>query len=123
MPEGSRYYICDPTSKILHKEIGNREIDNDKIQEHITNIFNEIKAGEHDKANSVVRSITGERRGVYYAESSNGWTFIVTVPYKYLLGGMEEIIIAYVVSIVPFMILTIYLVLNEKKRRKKKRIV
>lgn len=122
MPENSRYYICDSTSKILHKNINELNIDDEKNQEYVTRVFNEIKAGEHEKANSFVRSITGEKRGVYYAESSNGWTFIVTVPYKYLLGGMEEIITAYVVSIVLFMILTIYLVLNEKREERKKEL-
>lgn len=114
LPEGARYYVCDLQGNIIHKEMQGVNISDENLNKLLKN----IKNGEYEKANSYIVDGEGEKRGVYYAGTSTGWTFIITIPYDYLLRGMNTIYISYGVTILVFIILIIYLILAERKSNK-----
>lgn len=119
LPEGTRYYICDSQGNILHKEIDGFNVKEEILQEYIQKLLIEINEGKHQYSNSFVREISNEKRGVYYTQASNGWNYIVTIPYDYLLNGVNKISFAYFGALLLFVGLTIYLIFSERKAYKK----
>ena len=114
LPEGARYYVCDSQGNIIHSETADLNIN----EENINNLLKGVKEGKFEKANSYIKDENGEKRGVYYAATSTNWTFIITIPYEYLLQGINVISIAYYATIVVFIVLIINLILVERKSNK-----
>ena len=114
LPEGARYYVCDSQGNIIHSETADLNIN----EENINNLLKGVKEGKFEKANSYIKDENGEKRGVYYATTSTNWTFIITIPYEYLLQGINVISIAYYATIVVFIVLIINLILVERKSNK-----
>ena len=114
LPEGARYYVCDSQGNIIHSETADLNIN----EENINNLLKGVKEGKFEKANSYIKDENGEKRGVYYATTSINWTFIITIPYEYLLQGINVISIAYYATIVVFIVLIINLILVERKSNK-----
>lgn len=118
LPEGARYYICDSQGNVIHFEAEGINLEDSATKEYFDNLFKSVKTGEYEEANSHVVDRSGEKRGVYYAETSNGWNFIITIPYSYLLRGIDTISFAYYGTIAIFAILIIYLIVEERKLSK-----
>lgn len=118
LPEGARYYVCDSKGDIIHSETSGLNLSDDKIRENVNNLLKDVENGKYEKVNSYFLDENGKKRGVYYAETSTDWTFVITIPYDYLLKGINAISIAYYVTIVVFVILIIYLIITERKSNK-----
>ncbi len=117
LPEGARYYVCDSQGNIIHAEIG--DLSEEQINDKIYNLYKNIKNGQYENSNTYLTDESGEKRGVYYKETSTQWTFIITIPYDYLLRGIDKISMAYYGAIAIFVVLIIYLIIAERNSEKK----
>ena len=118
LPEGARYYICDSQGNVLHAETAGLALDETQTENYVNKILREVKEKQDDEKSYVV-DVEGEKRGVYYAKTSTDWGVIVTIPYSYLLRGIDKISLAYYGAIALFVILAIYLIVAERKSNKK----
>lgn len=84
LPKGSSYYLCDQAGNVLYSETG---LEKEKQDQYLKRILDDIQAGRIQKNSPYVINPDGEKRGVYYEKMDNGWTCLVTIPYKELLGS------------------------------------
>ena len=75
--------------------------------------FQKIEKGLHDVSSSYVTDPDGEKRGVYYSVTPNGWYSVITIPYDYLLRGTEKISIFYLSSIAFISILSVLFLVRD----------
>ncbi len=118
LPEGSNYFMCDKTGQILYSVLS-ESYSHNAVQDHVLNIFYQIKNSMLDSKISTIKGMDNEKRGVYYYEMENGWYSIVTIPYSTLLADYNKIWIPFFVILVPFFACIItYLILSfqDKKR-------
>ena len=118
LPEGARYYICDANGNIIHSETPGLNLEDSKIRENVNNLLKDVEQGKYQKATSYFVDENNNKRGVYYAKTDTNWTFVITIPYEYLLKGTNIISIAYYTTIAVFIILIVYLILAERKANK-----
>ena len=64
LPEEGHYYLCDSQGQLLYY-VAHDEASPEVIQEQISQLFNEIQAGEHTSYQSFTQGIDGRKRGVY----------------------------------------------------------
>lgn len=83
LPDRSSYYLCDKAGNVLYSETC---LEEERMDPYLKRILNDIQDGTLEENNPYVINPNGEKRGVYYEKMDNGWTCIVTIPYKELLG-------------------------------------
>ena len=93
LPKGSSYYLCDRAGNVLYSETC---LEVERVDPYLKRILNDIKKGTLPENNPYVINPNGEKRGVYYEKMNNGWTCIVTIPYKELLGSFWNATLWYV---------------------------
>ena len=118
LPEGSRYHICDSEGNRIHSEGEDLNLGDIKTRENVENLLKDVEEGKYKKATSYFVDENDNKRGVYYAKTDTNWTFIITIPYDYLLKGFNIISIAYYATIFVFIILIVYLIIAERKSNK-----
>ena len=87
LPRQSYYYLCDPNGNIMFA-INDRNLSLEKQQPYVDHIFSELRR----KNASYIVDLEGNRRGVYYTVSDNGWISVVTIPYDFLLGDYQNLL-------------------------------
>ena len=112
LPEGSRYFLFDSQGFLLHYN-GFDKSEISDFDSYIKELFSEIKKGLHDGSSSYVTDPYGEKRGVYYSVTPNGWYSVITIPYDYLLRGTEKISIFYLSSIAFISILSVLFLVRD----------
>ncbi len=122
LPEGARYYVCDSQGNAIHIEMGSLNYDKEKLKDRIYDLFKGINEGKYAEAETYLIDENGEKRGVYYAQTSTDWSFIITIPFNYLLRGTDSISFAYFGAISIFIILIIYLIITERNSNKKQEL-
>lgn len=112
LPEDSRYFLFDSEGFLLHYN-GFDESEIPEFDSYTKELFSEIKKGLHDVSSSYITDPDGEKRGVYYSVTPNGWVSVITIPYDYLLRGTEKISIFYLSSIAFISILSVLFLVRD----------
>lgn len=113
LPQNSYYYLCDPNGNIMFT-INDRDMTIEAQQPYVDKIFTEIRRGGSADDIPYITDYDGNKRGVYYTVSNNGWISIVTIPYDYLLGDYKGLLQWFVLMLVAFLLLIGGLALRER---------
>ena len=95
MMKGASYFLCDESGNVIYMQTdlsGSREV----IEDYVRELLDEVRAGEMDEYDAAVRDVDGQKRNVYYAQMSNGWYSIVTIPYAEILGNLYHLFFLFV---------------------------
>lgn len=92
LPNASSYYLCDKAGNVLYSETS---LEEERMDPYLKRILNGIHEGTLEEDHPYVINPNGEKRGVYYEKMDNGWTCIVTIPYKELLGNFWNVTLWY----------------------------
>lgn len=112
LPENSFYFLFDSQGYLLHYNgVDDAEIPD--IQSYATELFQEVKKGIHDTSSSYITDPNGDKRGVYYSMTPNGWMSVITIPYDYLLRSTEKIMIFYISSILVISVMVVLFLLRD----------
>ena len=118
LPQGSSYYLCDAKGNIIYSIHENKNSEKE-INLYIQKVLKEILEGKHDFADSFTIDMQGNKRGVYYSSSKNGWISIITIPYSTLLSEVKELYYVYIGSFILFIIIGMIAYFREIKLNKK----
>ena len=112
LPENSFYFLFDSQGYLLHYNgVDDAEIPD--VQAYSNELYQEIKKGIHDTSSSYITDPNGDKRGVYYSMTPNGWMSVVTIPYDYLLRSTEKIMIFYISSILVISTMVVLFLLRD----------
>lgn len=115
----SSFFLCDGDGTIIYQEtLAPRE----QLPGYLGGIVEKIRSGElEDRA--AIRSLNGERRGVYYAQMDNGWYAIITVPYSEIFYGLQVVIWPLMMMFIISFVAMVGLALRERRLTEKARRV
>ena len=108
---GRRFFLCDSNGTLIYSQL-EKKYPKNEVQEYFNGIFNGIKSGEHDKYDSFVMDMDGNKRGAYYKTMPNGWLAVVTIPFSSMLHDLRSFTTG---SLIVFMFLILTLVLITLK--------
>ncbi|MEQ2519916.1 ATP-binding protein [Ruthenibacterium sp. CLA-JM-H11] len=117
LPEEGHYYLCDSQGQLLYY-VAHGEASPEVIQEQISQLFNEIQAGEHTSYQSFTQGIDGRKRGVYYHPMENGWCSIITIPYSTLLAQSGKVWLPFAVLLGLFAAASAAYLVSQWRSRK-----
>ncbi len=112
LPQHSYYYLCDPNGNIM-VTLNDREMSIESQQPYVDQILSEIRKGGGIDYVSYITDLEGNKRGVYYTVSDNGWISIVTIPYDFLLGDYENLLHWFILTLAIFLLLGLLLGMRE----------
>ena len=113
LPTDSSYFLCDSTGTVLCYDTNGSERIED-VQSYVDQLNEEIDAGIH--ADTEFSFLKGnDQYGVYYRQTSNGWTSIITLPYRYLFSGLNELALWYAGIFGLFLLLSAIMYLRERR--------
>ena len=113
LPADSSYFLCDSTGTVLCYDTNGSERIED-VQSYVDQLNEEIDAGIH--ADTEFSFLKGnDQYGVYYRQTSNGWTSIITLPYRYLFSGLNELALWYAGIFGLFLLLSAIMYLRERR--------
>lgn len=118
LPRQSYYYLCDPNGNIMFA-INDRNLSLEKQQPYVDHIFSELRR----KNASYIVDLEGNRRGVYYTVSDNGWISVVTIPYDFLLGDYQNLLQWLVLLLGIFGIMVLLLGMREYALNKQVQVI
>lgn len=114
-PKGTYYYITDAKGKIIHQDSSEATAKQQEAKKYIDEVYSELGIKEKDISNSsFIAGNTNKESGLYRTETFNGWKIIVIIPYKEMLSGTRNILIAYYATTVLFSLMILYLTLSER---------
>lgn len=113
LPEGSSYYLCDSKGVMLCGESA-FEITEKEQQDYVLRLFEKIKNKELDSLNAYMYDQNQEKSAVFYTKSSNGWYYILMIPYRILMQDFWQMLFWYVTVFAVFFIAI--LVINLGRR-------
>ena len=96
LPQEYSLYLCDSSGELIYSNTG-WDVPQETLQEYSSQLLHGIEDGSFTSYDSFYEDREGVRRGAYYAEMSNGWMIILTVPVNNLLMG-DHNFIAYVMG-------------------------
>lgn len=112
LPPDSSYFLCDSTGTVLCYDTNGSERIED-VQSYVDHLNAEIDAGIHQDTDfSFLKG--NAQYGVYYRQTSNGWTSIITIPYQYLFSGLNELALWYAGIFGLFLLLSAIMYLRER---------
>lgn len=111
LPDGASVFLCDSNGTLIYSQL-EKKYPKNEVQEYFNGIFNGIKSGEHDKYDSFVMDMDGNKRGAYYKTMPNGWLAVVTIPFSSMLHDLRSFTTG---SLIVFMFLILTLVLITLK--------
>lgn len=117
MPQHSYYYLCDPNGNIMFT-INDRDMTIEAQQPYVDKIFAEIRRGGGSDEVPYITDYDGNKRGVYYTVSNNGWISIVTIPYDDLLGDYRGLMHWFMLTLFMFLLLVGGLAWRERALNK-----
>lgn len=90
LPEGSSYFLCDQTGTLLyaHEAYQHEEA---QLQPYVNSLMQRIQTGSLDPYDASITGPDGNLCGVYYYQMSNGWTTILTIPFRTVLRELNGI--------------------------------
>lgn len=118
LPLGSSYYLCDAKGNIVYGVYEKKE-NQEPVEKYIQRVLREISLGKHKTATSFTIDMQGEKRGVYYSISKDGWISIITIPYKTLLAEVQDLYNLYIGSFLFFIIIGTAAYCREVKLNRK----
>lgn len=86
--EGNSYYLCDNMGTLIY-HYTELNLDETELQSYISRLLEGIRSGSLDEYDSYIVDVDSNKRAVYYAEMSNGWFSIVTIPYYNIFGRLN----------------------------------
>ena len=90
LPEGSSYYLCNPQGDLIYART-QLDATPEELQQYVTTILGQIKAGNLDDAQEYVYDLTHEKRAVYFYTHESGGVSIITVSYSSLLRNLDRV--------------------------------
>ncbi len=86
LPEDSSLYLCDATGRLLFSDTS-WDAGSVQLQDYVDRLLAGIRDGSLASYNASFRDPVGADRGVYYHQMSNGWTVVLTIPFRTVLMG------------------------------------
>ena len=117
LPQNSYYYLCDPNGNIMFT-INDRDMSIEAQQPYVDKIFEEIRRGGGSGDVPYITDYDGNKRGVYYTVSNNGWISLVTIPYDFLLGDYQGLMQWFVLTLIVLLLLICGLAWRERNLNK-----
>ena len=113
LPDDCSYFLCDKDGSLLYAST-KWELDDQALQNYIDYVMEGIADGSLLSYDSFVKDMEGISRGIYYQSMRNGWTVIMTIPYRSILMGEQSYIVYLLagVALVIFLILTAITILD-----------
>lgn len=90
LPEGSSYYLCNPQGDLIYART-QLDATPEELQQYVTTILGQIKAGNLDDAQEYVYDLTHDKRAVYFYTHESGGVSIITVSYSSLLRNLDRV--------------------------------
>ena len=87
--EGTSVFICDSSGRTVFSRT-DLDVTEDQVQSYIDRVLTAVESGRLARYDAFVQGIDGVRRGIYYAETSNGWKVIITVPVDRMLAQLTQ---------------------------------
>ena len=99
--EGTSVFICDTSGSAVYTRT---ELDASQQQVYVDRMLASIQDGKVGRYDSFVLGMDGVRRGIYYADTENGWKVILTVPVDRMLGQLTQFIGIYILIMLAWII-------------------
>lgn len=90
LPEGSSYYLCNPQGDLIYART-QLDATPEELQQYVTTILGQIRAGNLDDAQEYVYDLTHDKRAVYFYTHESGGVSIITVSYSSLLRNLDRV--------------------------------
>lgn len=112
LPDLSSFFLCD-FNGVLMDYFTYWNAEEEEIQGYISLLLDEIRErGDTDEI-LVINDFQGSKRAVFYRETRNGWTSIVTIPYSYLTSGLSTLGLWYLGIFVVFLLMAVLMWVRE----------
>ena len=92
--EGTSIFICDSSGRTVYSRT-DLDVTEEQVQSYIDRILAAVEKGRLARYDSFVTGVDGVRRGIYYADTSNGWKVIITVPVDRMLTQLTQFMAFY----------------------------
>ena len=122
LPENCSYYLCDSDGTLL-TSITPWEAEPEVLQDYANYLTENLRNGTLTAYDATFTGASGDRRGAYAQELSNGWMVILTIPINSILLGDQNVVFYLIsaISIFLFVTLTILILRDWLKNRRMKR--
>lgn len=108
------FFLCDSQGTLIYKQTA-MEWSNEEVQRYLDELIVRIDAGELGDSDATVTDLDGVERTVYYTRMDNGWLSIITVPYREVLEGFEQVTAAFALLIAAFLLVLVVLTWRDAK--------
>ena len=89
LPEKSSFYLCDRTGILIYEQ-SDLKTSEEELQGYLHKILAGIEDGSLAGYDAHITDLSGEDRGVYYYNMSNGWIAIITAPFDTILAKSDQ---------------------------------
>lgn len=103
LPQGASYFLCDRQGTLLYAQTG-LEAEDQVLDDYVHRLVDGLASGELDAADAFLTAPDGSRQSVYYAEFSNGWLSLVTLPDNYILSDLNAVVRSFAIAILLFLV-------------------
>ena len=123
LPEGSAYFLCDQTGTLLYAHLADSQAAQDTatLQSYVEQLLPSIEDGSLDQYNASVTDPDGSLRGVYYHQMSNGWTTILTIPFRTVLRDLTGIYRLFLLLSGSFLLATVLIAIRDLRVNRRMR--
>ncbi len=110
LPEGSSFFLCDGTGQLMYWESGMEQTP-EEIQAYVSGLLTEAEEREGEVLYR--NGLDGIRRAVFHRRTGNGWISIITIPYRYLVNGLDSLALWYAAVFAAFLTLAVVMSVRE----------
>lgn len=114
LPDSSSFFLCD-TNGALMDYFTYWDVEEDRIQHSIDQLLEEID--QSDDADQILfyTDFENEKRAIFYRQTRNGWISIVTIPYSYLVNGLDTLSLWYLGIFAFFLTMAVLMWVRESR--------
>lgn len=123
LPEGSTYFLCDQAGTLLyaHAEDTQTFESETQMQAYAHGLLDGIADGSLEQYNASITAPDGTLCGVYYHQMDNGWTTILTIPFRTTLRELTGIYRLFVLLSCSFLLATVLVSIRDYRFNRRMR--
>lgn len=111
LPENCSFFLCDSQGHLMYADI-QKKVPTEEIQEYVDGLIKQLQDTDETL---YIRDFESRKRAVYHRQTSNGWISIITIPYRYLVNGLDTLTIGYGCVFVAFLLFLILMSVRESR--------
>lgn len=114
LPERSSLFVCDSKGTMLYGK-SSMKVAQSELPGYVSYVHEKIANKELENFNDYVYDLEGNKRAVYYSVSSDGWYYIITIPYDTLLKRFQQTFYIYLLLFSIFMLAIVITMIRKNK--------